>query len=67
MRAQIGDTVKSKHSKDEFVVTREEVDENGTQWVWRCECPDPQSIDCMFSACSYGMPDTNFEIIKRKN
>ena len=81
-RANIGDTVRSKSNDpkggyfrgedgyDTFVVMKEEVDERGTQWVWRCVCPyppeDPRSDECIFSPCSYGMPDTKFDIIKRK-
>lgn len=74
-KANIGDTVRSKSNNpkdgyfhnedgyDEFVVVSEEIDKDGIQWVWRC---DINACDCMFSPCSYGMPDTNFDVIKLK-
>lgn len=65
-KANIGDTVRSI-SGDEFVVLKEEYDEkDDVQWVWRCNCDETE--DCIyFSPCSYGMPDQNFEVIKKAN
>lgn len=61
-KANVGDTIRTK-SGDEFIVLKEEVDDHDTQWVWRCNCDEGEECN-YFSRCSYGVPDTNFEVIK---
>lgn len=65
IKAKIGDTVKTI-SGDEFIVMSEETDENGIQYVYRVsdEEAKERGDDMIFAWDSYGVPDTNFTIIK---
>jgi hypothetical protein len=65
-KANIGDTIKTI-SGDEFIVMSEDTDDRGTQWVYRVsdEEADKRGDDMIFAWDSYGVPDTNFIIIKR--
>lgn len=64
-KAKIGDTVKTI-SGDEFIVMSEETDENGIQYVYRVSDKESEERgdDMIFAWDSYGVPDTNFTIIK---
>lgn len=68
-KANIGDTVRTI-SGNEFVVMSEEYDEKtDEQWVYTVSDEyfkeNPEQM--YFSPESYGVPDCNFEVIKKEN
>ncbi len=71
---KVGDRVRTKISKEEFIVGVVEQDEKdpNLQWIWSVESKElfdsgEDYIEYMFSPLDYGYPSCNLEVVNEDN